>query len=61
MYNGEVPKRPLDYGFGVKQSDIFRVQGLLRKEVSNYVNHSAIEIENLKAEFSAVKKQNEDL
>ncbi|KAL2895113.1 Ankyrin repeat domain-containing protein 36B [Bienertia sinuspersici] len=28
---------------------------------SSYVNHSAIEMENLKAEFSAVKKQNEDL
>ncbi|KAL2905128.1 Cell division protein FtsB, partial [Bienertia sinuspersici] len=61
MYNGEVPKRPLNYGFGVKQSDIFGVQGLLRKKGSSYVNHSAIEMENLKAEFSAVKKQNEDL
>ncbi|KAL2943106.1 RNA 3'-terminal phosphate cyclase [Bienertia sinuspersici] len=57
----EVPKRPLNYGFGVKQSDIFGVQGLLRKKGSSYVNHSAIEMENLKAEFSAVKKQNEDL
>ncbi|KAL2900492.1 Zygote defective protein 12, partial [Bienertia sinuspersici] len=61
MYNGEVPKRPLNYGFGVKQSDIFGVQGLLRKKGSSYVNHSAIEMENLKAEFLAVKKQNEDL
>ncbi|KAL2938316.1 Zygote defective protein 12 [Bienertia sinuspersici] len=61
MYNGEVPKRPLNYVFGVKQSDIFGVQGLLRKKGSSYVNHSAIEMENLKAEFSAVKKQNEDL
>ncbi|KAL2942198.1 Collagen alpha-1(XXVII) chain [Bienertia sinuspersici] len=61
MYNGDVPKRPLNYGFGVKQSDIFGVQGLLRKKGSSYVNHSAIEMENLKAEFSAVKKQNEDL
>ncbi|KAL2922521.1 Uncharacterized protein RDABS01_014012, partial [Bienertia sinuspersici] len=61
MYNGEVPKRPLNYGFGVKQSDIFGVQGLLRKKGSSYVNHSAIEMENLKAQFSAVKKQNEDL
>ncbi|KAL2942331.1 TIR domain-containing adapter molecule 2 [Bienertia sinuspersici] len=60
MYNGEVPKCPLNYGFGVKQSDIFGVQGLLRKKGSSYVNHSAIEMENLKAEFSAVKKQNED-
>ncbi|KAL2921651.1 Myosin-H heavy chain [Bienertia sinuspersici] len=32
-----------------------------RKEGSSYVNHSAIEMENLKAEFSAVKKQYEDL
>ncbi|KAL2931185.1 Biogenesis of lysosome-related organelles complex 1 subunit KXD1, partial [Bienertia sinuspersici] len=40
MYNGE-------------QSDIFGVQGLLRKKGSSYVNHSAIEMENLKAEFSA--------
>ncbi|KAL2905735.1 Adenylosuccinate synthetase 2 [Bienertia sinuspersici] len=61
MYNGEVPKRPLNYGFGVKQSDIFGVQGLLRKEGSSYVNHSAIEMENLKVEFPAIKKQNEDL
>ncbi|KAL2923774.1 DNA-directed RNA polymerase subunit A' [Bienertia sinuspersici] len=61
MYDGEVPKRPLNYGFGVKQSVIFGVQGLLRKERSSYVNHSAIEMENLKVEFSSVKMQNEDL
>ncbi|KAL2896916.1 Glutamate--tRNA ligase [Bienertia sinuspersici] len=61
IYNGEVPKHPLNYGFGVKQSDIFGVQGLLRKEGSSHVNHNAIEMESLKAEFSAVKKKNEDL
>ncbi|KAL2899787.1 putative folate-biopterin transporter 9 chloroplastic [Bienertia sinuspersici] len=44
-----------------EQSDIFGVQGLLRKEGSSYVNHSAVQMENLKVEFSAVKKQNEDL
>ncbi|KAL2898182.1 Succinate dehydrogenase flavoprotein subunit [Bienertia sinuspersici] len=53
MYNGEVPKHPLNYGFGVKQSDIFGVQGLLRKEGSSYVNHSAVEMESLKVEISA--------
>ncbi|KAL2930118.1 GTPase Obg, partial [Bienertia sinuspersici] len=36
-----------------EQSDIFGVQGLLRKKGSSYANHSAIEMENLKAEFSA--------
>ncbi|KAL2899789.1 WD repeat-containing protein 20-like protein, partial [Bienertia sinuspersici] len=51
----------LRMSFGVKQSDIFGVQGLLRKEGSSYVNHSAVQMENLKVEFSAVKKQNEDL
>ncbi|KAL2938490.1 Kinesin-like protein KIN-12A [Bienertia sinuspersici] len=61
MYNGEVPKHPSNYCFGVKQSDIFWVQGVLRKEGSSYVNHSAVEIENLKVEFLFVKKQNEDL
>ncbi|KAL2904004.1 Protein LYK5 [Bienertia sinuspersici] len=61
MYNGEVAKHPLNYGFRVKQSDIFRLQGLLRKEGSSYVNHSVVEMENLKVAFSAVKKQNEDL
>lgn len=66
MYKGEVPKRPLNYGFGVKQSDIFGVEGLLRKEGSshfnrNAINHNVIEVENLKAELSAVKKQNEAL
>ncbi|KAL2897929.1 Glutamate-1-semialdehyde 2 1-aminomutase [Bienertia sinuspersici] len=35
--------------------------GLLRKEGSSYVNHSAYEMENLKNAFSAIKKQNEDL
>ncbi|KAL2938419.1 hypothetical protein RDABS01_021868 [Bienertia sinuspersici] len=40
---------------------ISAVLGLLRKEGSSYVNHSAIEMENLKVEFLAVKKQNEDL
>ncbi|KAL2897658.1 Reelin [Bienertia sinuspersici] len=44
-----------------EQSDIFGVQGLLRKEGYSYVNHSAIEMENLKVEFSVVKKKNEDL
>lgn len=61
MYKGEVPKRPLNYGFGVKKSDIFGVEGLLRKEGSGYVNNSAIEVENLKVELSVVKKQNKDL
>ncbi|KAL2899782.1 Trophoblast Kunitz domain protein 1 [Bienertia sinuspersici] len=61
IYNGEVPKRPFNYASGVKQSDIFGVQGLLRKEGSSYVNHSAVQMENLEVEFSAVKKQNEDL
>ncbi|KAL2922646.1 DNA-directed RNA polymerase subunit alpha [Bienertia sinuspersici] len=61
MYNSEVPKCPLNYGFGLKQSDIFGVQGLLRNEGSSYDNHSAIKIENHKVEFSAVNKQNEDL
>lgn len=61
MYKGEVPKRPLNYGFGVKQSDIFGVESFLTKERSSYVNHGAIEVENLKAALSAVKKQNEDL
>ncbi|KAL2930858.1 Protein zntB [Bienertia sinuspersici] len=60
MYKGEVPKRLLNYDFGVEQSDIFGVQGLFRKDGSSYVNHSAVEMENLKIEFSAVKKQNED-
>ncbi|KAL2904003.1 putative folate-biopterin transporter 9 chloroplastic [Bienertia sinuspersici] len=31
------------------------------EEGSSYVNHSAVQMENLKVEFSAVKKQNEDL
>ncbi|KAL2893559.1 hemagglutinin, partial [Bienertia sinuspersici] len=61
MYNCEVPKCPLNYGFEVKQSDIFRVQGLLKREGSSYVNHSAIEMENLKVAFSAIKKQKENL
>lgn len=61
MYNDEVPKRPLNYGFGVKQSDIFGVQSILRKEKSSYVNQGTVEVENLKAELSALKKQNEDL
>ncbi|KAL2938484.1 Zygote defective protein 12, partial [Bienertia sinuspersici] len=56
-----VPKHPLNYCFRVKQSDIFGVQVLLRKEESSYVNHSAVEMQSLKDEFSVVKKQNEDL
>ncbi|XP_056688500.1 uncharacterized protein [Spinacia oleracea] len=61
MYGGEVLKRPLNYGFRVKQSDIFGVEGLLRKEGSSYLDNSDIEMENLKVELSVVKKQNEDL
>ena len=61
MYKGEIPKRPLNYGFGVKQSDIFGVEGLLRKEGSSYVNNGAVEVENIKGELSAVKKQNQEL
>uniref|UniRef100_A0A803N3I5 DUF4218 domain-containing protein n=1 Tax=Chenopodium quinoa TaxID=63459 RepID=A0A803N3I5_CHEQI len=48
MYQGEIPKRPLNYGFGVKQSYIFGVEGHLRKEGSNYVNNSDMEVEKLK-------------
>ncbi|KAL2938207.1 Adhesion G protein-coupled receptor B1 [Bienertia sinuspersici] len=61
MYNSDVPKLPSNYGFGVKQRDIIGVQGLLRKEESSYVKHSVVEMENLKVQFSAIKKQNEDL
>uniref|UniRef100_A0A803N9C3 Uncharacterized protein n=1 Tax=Chenopodium quinoa TaxID=63459 RepID=A0A803N9C3_CHEQI len=60
MYQGEIPKRPLNYGFGVKQSDIFGVEGHLRKEGSNYVNNSDMEVEKLKVALLDMKKQNED-
>uniref|UniRef100_A0A803N9Y4 Transposase, Ptta/En/Spm, plant n=1 Tax=Chenopodium quinoa TaxID=63459 RepID=A0A803N9Y4_CHEQI len=61
MYQGEIPKRPLNYGFGVKQSDIFGVEGHLRKEGSYYVNNSDMEVEKLKVALLDMKKQNEDL
>ncbi|KAK9666055.1 hypothetical protein RND81_14G156600 [Saponaria officinalis] len=32
MYGDDVPKRPLGYGYGVKQSDVYGVHGILRKE-----------------------------
>lgn len=61
MYKGDVPKRPLNYGFGVKQSDIFGVQGLIREKASSHMTHNVVEVENLKAELSEVKKQNQAL
>ncbi|XP_056694422.1 uncharacterized protein [Spinacia oleracea] len=61
IYKGEVPKRPLNYGFGVKKSDIFGVEGVLRKEGSTCVSNNAMEMENMKGELSIVKKQNADL
>uniref|UniRef100_A0A803N646 Uncharacterized protein n=1 Tax=Chenopodium quinoa TaxID=63459 RepID=A0A803N646_CHEQI len=61
MYQGEIPKRPLNYGFGVMQSDIFGVEGHLRKEGSYYVNNSDMEVEKLKVALLDMKKQNEDV
>ena len=61
MYQGEIPKRPLNYGFGVKKSDIFGVEAHLRKEGSNYINNSDTEVEKLKVALLDMKKQNEDL
>ncbi|XP_021749411.1 uncharacterized protein LOC110715148 [Chenopodium quinoa] len=61
IYQGEIPKRPLNYGFGVKQRDIFVVEGHLRKEGSYYVNNSDMEVEKLKVTLLDMKKQNEDL
>lgn len=61
MYKGEVTKPPLNYGFGVKQGDIFGVEDLSRKEGYNYASNNVVEVQNLKVALSVVKKQNEDL
>lgn len=61
MYQGEVPKRPLNYGFGVKSSDIFGAQGMLRKEGLNSANNSVAEVEHLKLALSAVQEKNKVL
>ncbi|KAL9241086.1 hypothetical protein vseg_015236 [Gypsophila vaccaria] len=68
MHGGEVPKRLVGYGFGVKQADVFGVHGMLRKEglsggVNNNLSIKNIEkaVANLTEENKGLVRQNEEL
>ncbi|CAO2823406.1 unnamed protein product [Amaranthus hypochondriacus] len=54
MYGEKTPKRPLNYGFGVKQSDVFGPQSLVSRERHEEANNLNVEMESLRAENRAI-------
>ena len=63
LYGEEIPDRPQGYGFGVRKSSIYGVQGMLRKQGNGKVHkRPVVEVDNdLKAEMAALNKRNEEL
>ncbi|XP_048493064.2 uncharacterized protein LOC125493631 [Beta vulgaris subsp. vulgaris] len=58
MYDGEIPKRPVGYGLGVRKGDIYGVHGVLKKQGCGRVRKTAVFMENDKEELSTLKKEN---
>ncbi|KAL9236183.1 hypothetical protein vseg_010884 [Gypsophila vaccaria] len=61
MYGGEVPKRPLGYGFGVKQSDVFGVRNILRKEGFNNGENNKSTLQNMENVVANLKDENKNM
>lgn len=61
MYGGEIPKRPQGFGFGVVKSNIYGVNGLLRKEGYGKVHKRPAEIEYVNSTMSALNSRNKKL
>lgn len=63
MYEEEIPKRPVGFGFGVNSSSVFGVHGELRKSGYNCANNSHLEVAlgNLAKQNHELQKKNEAL
>ncbi|KAK9689373.1 hypothetical protein RND81_09G055200 [Saponaria officinalis] len=68
MYGGETPKRPVGYGYGVKQSDVFGVRNMLKKEDFNCGGSKNLAtqnmekiVANLAEKYEGLMKTNEEL
>ncbi|KAH9605802.1 hypothetical protein KSS87_021875 [Heliosperma pusillum] len=61
MYAGDIPKRPVGYGFGVKQSDIFGVRSILRKEKFQNDENDSLALQNMEKKMANLTETNEGL
>ncbi|XP_021768997.1 uncharacterized protein LOC110733290 [Chenopodium quinoa] len=48
MYGNEIPDRPVGYGLGVKEGEIFGVRGVLRKEGYGKIQKRNIVMDSVK-------------
>ncbi|KAK9714547.1 hypothetical protein RND81_06G102200, partial [Saponaria officinalis] len=61
MYGEEAPKRPLGYGYGVKQSDVSGVREILRKDGFGCGEDNTLAFEQLKKALVDVTNENKEL
>ncbi|KAH9613421.1 hypothetical protein KSS87_000691 [Heliosperma pusillum] len=61
MYAGDIPKRLVGYGFGVKQSDIFGVRSILRKEKFQKDKNDSLALQNMEKKMANLTETNEGL
>ncbi|XP_074283755.1 uncharacterized protein LOC141608291 isoform X1 [Silene latifolia] len=61
MYEGEIPNRPVGYGFGVKQSDVFGVRSILRKEKFHNGENDGLKLQNMEKKVANLTELNEGL
>ncbi|KAK9714356.1 hypothetical protein RND81_06G088000 [Saponaria officinalis] len=61
MYGKDIPTRLVGYGYGVKQSDVFGVHSILRKEGFGCGESNSLALENMKKAVSNVTKENKVL
>ncbi|KAH9617756.1 hypothetical protein KSS87_005151 [Heliosperma pusillum] len=61
MYGNEVPKRPVGYGYGVNQSDVLGVHGILRKHGISSGESNSLALDNMKHALADVTKENKVL
>ncbi|KAK9671294.1 hypothetical protein RND81_12G019700 [Saponaria officinalis] len=61
MYGEETPKRPVGYGYGVKQSDVFGVRSMLKKEDFNCGGSKNLATQNMEKIVANLAEKNEGL
>ncbi|XP_074298452.1 uncharacterized protein LOC141629333 [Silene latifolia] len=61
MYGKDTPTRPVGYGYGVKQSDVFGLHSILRKEGFGCGASSSLALKKMKKAVADVTKENKEL
>ncbi|XP_074296936.1 uncharacterized protein LOC141627601 [Silene latifolia] len=61
MYGKDTPTRPVGYGYGVKQSDVFGVHSIFIKEGFGCGSSTSLALENMKKAVADVTKENKEL